>query len=188
MDRSPHGDGHPGRIGTGTVGTTAGGVAVGSRTVPSWREFERAEPELASRVRGRFEAGRHKTIATLRADGSPRISGIECEFTDTDLRFGSMPGARKGADLRRDPRFALHGPTVHPVEGREGDWPGEAKLAGRAILVDPAPGVGSGDGPEADLFVADISEVVVTGLDPGATRLVVESWTVEWGLRRTERD
>ena len=43
-----------------------------------------------------FDAGRHKTIATLRADGSRRASGIECEFTDGDLRFGSMTGARKG--------------------------------------------------------------------------------------------
>lgn len=50
------------------------------------------EPEFAGRVRRLFDAGRHKTIATLRADGSPRISGIECEFTDGELRFGSMNG------------------------------------------------------------------------------------------------
>ena len=106
--------------------------------VPSWKAFEQAEPEFARRVRELMDAGRHKTIATVRADGSPRISGIECEFTDTDLRFGSMTGARKGADLERDPRFALHGPTFHPEEGKEGDWPGEAKIAGRAI---PAGGV-----------------------------------------------
>ena len=46
----------------------------------TWKAFELAEPEFAGRVRALFEAGRHKTIATLRADGSPRISGIECEF------------------------------------------------------------------------------------------------------------
>ena len=74
----------------------------------AWKDVEQAEPEFAARVRRLFDAGRHKTIATLRADGSPRISGIECEFADGELRFGSMPGARKGADLRRDPRFALH--------------------------------------------------------------------------------
>ena len=49
---------------------------------------------------------------------------------------------RKGADLERDPRFALHGPTFHPEEGKEGDWPGEAKIAGRA--VPPARGHGRG--------------------------------------------
>ncbi|HEX8967998.1 MAG TPA: pyridoxamine 5'-phosphate oxidase family protein, partial [Chloroflexota bacterium] len=98
----------------------------------TWQAIEQAEPEFAARVRRLFDAGRHKTIATLRADGSPRISGIECEFADGDLRFGSMTGARKGADLKRDPRFALHGPTFHPVAGKESDWPGEAKIAGRA--------------------------------------------------------
>jgi len=90
----------------------------------AWKDVEQAEPEFAARVRRLFDAGRHKTIATLRADGSPRISGVECEFADGELRFGSMPGARKGADLRRDPRFALHGPAFHPGEGKEAGWPG----------------------------------------------------------------
>jgi hypothetical protein len=146
----------------------------------TWREVERAEPEFAARVRRLFSGGRHKTIATLRADGAPRISGIECEFTDGEITFGSMPGARKGADLRRDPRFALHGPAFHPVEGKEADWPGEAKIAGRAVPV--------GDGAEADMFRADISEVVVAHLNPEATLLIVESWTPQRGLRVTERE
>jgi len=115
-------------------------------------------------------AGRHKTIATLRADGSPRISGIECEFTDTDLRFGSMTGAGKGADLIRDPRFALHGPTFHPDVGKERDWPGEAKVAGRAIRTGPATTDDVNDDPDGDMFIADITEVVITALNAGATR------------------
>src|SRR5271166_7049337 len=105
--------------------------------MPAWKAVEQAEPAFAERVRWPFDAGRHKTIATLRADGSPRISGIECGFADGELRFGSMPGARKGADLRRDPRFALHGPTFHPEAGKEAEWPGEAKIAGRAVLTGP---------------------------------------------------
>ena len=43
--------------------------------MPSWSEFEAAAPELAARVRVRLDAHVHKTLATLRADGSPRISG-----------------------------------------------------------------------------------------------------------------
>jgi hypothetical protein len=148
----------------------------------AWRDVEQAEPQFAARVRRLFDAGQHKTIATLRADGSPRISGIECEFADGELRFGSMPGARKGADLRRDPRFALHGPTFHPQEGQEADWPGEAKVAGRAVLAGPI-----GDRSAGDLFVADISEVVITRLNPEATLLVIESWTPQRGLGVVER-
>jgi hypothetical protein len=156
--------------------------------VPAWKELEQAEPQFAARVRRLFEAGRHKTIATLRADGSPRISGIECEFVDGDLRFGSMAGARKGADLERDPRFALHGPTFHPGEGKESDWPGEAKIAGRAILVDPVAVDEASEGPVGHTFVADVAEVVITRLNEDATNLVIESWTPELGLRRARRD
>ncbi|HEX3841190.1 MAG TPA: pyridoxamine 5'-phosphate oxidase family protein [Acidimicrobiales bacterium] len=156
--------------------------------MPSWKEIEESEPDLAQRVRVLMDAGRHKTIATLRTDGSPRISGIECEFTDTDLRFGSMSGARKGADLERDPRFALHGPTFHPEEGKEKDWPGEAKIAGRAIRVGSVGTDEGNDEPDGDMFIADINEVVITGLNAEANQLVVESWTPERGLRRVERD
>jgi hypothetical protein len=156
--------------------------------VVSWQAVEQAEPAFAARVRRLFDAGRHKTIATLRADGSPRISGIECEFADGELRFGSMSGARKAADLERDPRFALHGPTFHPEEGKEGDWPGEAKIAGRAVPAGPATAGEVGDEPDGEVFVADIIEVVITRLNAEATRLVVESWAPERGLTTVERD
>jgi hypothetical protein len=158
--------------------------------VVAWRVVEQAEPEFAARVQGLFDAGRHKTIATVRADGAPRISGIECEFAVGELRFGSMVGARKLADLERDPRFALHGPTFHPVEGREGEWSGEAKIAGRAVPDDSAT-TAEEAADETDggvMFVADITEVVVTGLDEAATKLVVEWWTPHHGLRRIERE
>jgi Pyridoxamine 5'-phosphate oxidase len=149
----------------------------------TWRDLEQAEPEFAGRVRALFDAGRHKTIATLRADGSPRISGIETTFDDGELTFGSMPRARKGADLRRDPRFALHSATVDPVDGAEAQWPGEAKVSGRAVHVGPLT-----DGPPGDRFRADLDEVVHTHLNDEATMLVVEWWTPQAGLRRVERE
>ena len=148
----------------------------------SWRDVETAEPEFARRVRALFDARKHKTIATLRADGSPRISGIEADFEEGELVFGSMPNARKGADLRRDPRFALHSATIDPVAGSEADWPGEAKISGRAIAAGPITEGAS------DHFQADIDDVVHTHLDDKATRLVVEWWTPTHGLRRIERE
>jgi hypothetical protein len=151
--------------------------------VTAWRDVERAEPEFAQRVRALFDAHRHKTIATLRADGSPRISGIEAVFENGELMFGSMPNARKGADLHRDPRFALHSATVDPVEGSEARWPGEAKIAGRAVAADPVT-----EGPQSDRFHADIADVVHTHLNAEATVLVIEWWTPATGLQRIERD
>ncbi len=148
----------------------------------SWNEFAKVQPEFAARVRALFDAGRHKTIATLRANGSPRISGIECEFAEAGLQFGSMGAARKLEDLRRDPRFALHGPTFHPVEGKESEWPGEAKVAGRALPIVVE------EQPDAHMFVADIAEVAITRLNPEATRLAIESWSPKRGLQIVERE
>ena len=149
----------------------------------SWKDVERSAPEFAARARKIMDAHKHKTIATLRADGGPRVSGIETQFADGELTFGSMPASRKGADLRRDPRFALHGAAVDPPEGNPAAWPGDAKIAGRAVLV----GDLDGDVP-GDLFRADIDEVVVTGLTPDATKLAIETWTPGRGLRRIERE
>ena len=150
----------------------------------SWGEFEKAEPEFAATVRSAFELRKHKTIATLRADGSPRISGIEAEFADGELTFGSMPGARKGADLHRDPRFALHGPTTDPPDDEPTAWPGEAKIAGRAYFAKDLDGA---DGPPGELFRADVEQVVFTGLNAAGDALVVQSWRPGRGLRRVER-
>jgi Pyridoxamine 5'-phosphate oxidase len=174
----------------GTV--TEGSVRWNSRAVrhpcdharmTAWHDVEGAAPEFAGRARALFDAHRHKTIATVRVDGSPRISGIEAVFEDGELVFGSMPNARKGADLRRDPRFALHSATVDPVAGSEAQWPGEAKISGRAIAADPIT-----KGPEGEHFRADITEVVHTRLNEMGTMLVVEWWTAAGGLRRVERE
>jgi len=151
--------------------------------VARWLDVELEQPAFAQRVRALFDAHRHKTISTLRADGSPRISGIETQFEDGELVFGSMSKARKGADLRRDPRFAVHSATVDPIEGAEAAWPGEAKIAGRAILQ-AAPE----DGADGERFRADIVEVVHTHLNKAASLLVVEWWTPSRGLRRIERE
>jgi hypothetical protein len=149
----------------------------------SWRDVEQAVPEFAQRVRALFDAHRHKTIATTRADGSPRISGIETAFEDGELVFGSMPHARKGADLHRDPRFALHSATLDPIEGSEAQWPGEAKISGRAIAAGSIT-----DGPDGDSFHADIAEVVHTHLNEQATMLVVEWWTPARGMQMVQRE
>src|ERR1700738_2123666 len=101
----------------------------------SWTEFASAEPVLARRVEERFRIRKHKTLATLRKDGSPRISGIEVEFADGQLYLGMMPGSLKLHDLERDPRLALHSPTEDPPDGRPQAWAGEAKLAGVAVEV-----------------------------------------------------
>jgi hypothetical protein len=146
----------------------------------SWEEVAAEVPDLAARVRSAFAAGRHATVATLRADGSPRISGIEVDFGgDGQLRIGSMAGARKVDDLRRDPRLALHSPTADP--GEDGaSWPGEAKVAGLAVEEGR-----QDDG--AHPFRLDLTEVVWTGLTDDRSALRILSWHPGRGLQDRTR-
>jgi len=146
--------------------------------MPSWAEFAAAQPDFAARVRRLMEARKHLTMATLRRDGSPRISGTEVQFTGGQLRIGSMPNAVKARDLLRDGRVAIHGPTTDPPDADPNGWVGEAKIAGRALVLESADGSHS--------FAIDIDEAVVTSLD--RNRLVVESWNPRRGYERFERD
>jgi hypothetical protein len=84
-----------------------------------------------------------------------------------------MPGALKGRDLRRDPRLALHSPSVDPPPDDPSAWPGEAKIAGRAVLVAPPDPSDSGAGGHVRVYVA---EVVLTYVGTPADHLVIESW------------
>jgi hypothetical protein len=149
----------------------------------SWGDFVAAEPDLARRVEERFAIRKHKTLATLRKDGSPRISGIETEFHDGEIYLGMMPDSRKLHDLRRDARLALHSPTDDPPADRPSAWRGEAKIGGRAVDL---PGGGSPAGNAGRVRV-DIDEVVLTHLNDAGDRLVVESWHPGRGRQHLER-
>ena len=85
----------------------------------SWSDVEAAAPELAAEVRRLFDARKHKTMATLRKNGSPRISGMEVEFRDGDALLGMMGDSCKAKDVLRDPRLAVHSPTVDPTGPKE---------------------------------------------------------------------
>jgi len=98
--------------------------------VATWEQVEGEAPELAAAAWRFLDAHIHKTLATLRRDGSPRISGTDVQFEGGDLLMGSMWRSMKALDLLRDPRFALHGGSADPP-----DWDGDAKLAGRAEEV-----------------------------------------------------
>jgi hypothetical protein len=153
--------------------------------MPSWSDFEAAAPELAARVRRHFDAHTHKTLATVRSDGAPRISGTESRFKDGELWIGSMPDARKARDLQRDPRFALHSGSDEPAE-----WKGDAKLAGVAEeITDPqrVREINGGEHSGSHLFRLDLREVSTVGLDDARTQLVIEVWTPERGVRTIKR-
>jgi hypothetical protein len=153
----------------------------------SWNEITQDAPDFAARVRACFDAGTNKTLATLRRDGSPRISGTELLITDDEVTLGMMPDSVKLADVRRDRRVAVHSPTLEPPED-VGSWAGEAKLAGVLVDIEPAADAPAGSAS----FRLDITEAVhthVTSSEPGGPvdLLVVESWHPGIGHRRRSR-
>jgi len=149
-------------------------------SVASWAAFTAEESDLAAVVRGRFAAHRHALLATLDRSGAPRISGLEVHFWHGELWLAMMPGSVKVADLRRDPRFALHGAPLD-LDLTEGD----AKVRGRAVEVsDPATiaafarSLPQGAAPPTGivLFRAEIASVSLVAAAPKRDRLIVATW------------
>ena len=142
----------------------------------SWGAVEREAPELAALARSCFDAFTHKTLATLRRDGSPRISGTEVEFSDGEAWIGSMWRGVKALDLQRDPSFAIHSGSHDPP-----GWRGDAKFAGTVDEV-TAPGA------DSHRFRLDIAELVVVRLGEPADHLVIEAWHEGRGVSSRRRD
>ena len=159
--------------------------------MPAWDQIVREAPELAAAVQARFDANRHKVLGTLRADGSPRLSGIEVTFRDGDLWLGMMPDSLKALDLRRDPRMALHSATVDP-KLEEGD----ARISGLAVEASDAGAMTAlveGDArhedgaPAGHVFRVDVTELMLIKIGDPADHLVIESWHEGRGVERVER-
>lgn len=153
----------------------------------SWSEIEAQAPELTALARGYLDAFTHKTLATLRRDGSPRISGTEVSYADGELWLGSMWQSRKALDLRRDPRFALHSGSADPP-----GWTGDAKVAGTVDEVTDPERIAAISGEKAPpgpshLFRADVAELVVVRLGDPADHIVIEAWHAGRGVTRMER-
>jgi hypothetical protein len=101
--------------------------------VASWDDFRRQAPDLADAVQARLTATLHTILGTVRANGSPRLTGLEVHFSDGELWLAMMPDSRKADDLRRDSRFSIHSaPDVSMVDG-------DAKVSGVTYPVDDEP-------------------------------------------------
>jgi len=146
----------------------------------TWAQFESDASQLAGMVRARFEAAETHILATLRKDGSPRVSGSEVEFKGPDLSFGSMPNAVKVLDLKRDGRCAIH---AHPSKD------GDAKVAGVAIEVTGeaknAHVTGSKPPGGSHAFRLELHEAVITAVE--GDELVVRFWRPGLGVRTIRR-
>ncbi len=154
----------------------------------TWQDFEREAPDLAPAVRARFEANRHHVLATLRTGGAPRVSGTEVQFIGADLTIGSMYGALKALDLRRDGRFALHSNPSDPtmaggdakISGLAHELTDEIELSGYVAELPSAPPPGP-----FHAFRLEPTEVVLTEVEDD--QLVIRSWRPGEDVRTVRR-
>lgn len=151
----------------------------------TWQRFRAEAPEFAATVRERFQASEHHVLATLRSDGSPRVSGTEVAFDEPHITMGSMPGALKARDLQRDSRFA-----VHANPGDASMEQGDAKLSGTAVEVSGPTGVGRYRDPGIPpgpfhLFRLLITDAVVTSVEHDELR--IRLWRPDQGVQDLRR-
>jgi hypothetical protein len=98
--------------------------------------MEQEQPRLTRLGRQRLIEPGVLLVATVRGDGTPRISAVEPLVLDGALWLGMMWRSTKARDLLRDPRVLVHS----VVTGRDGGE-GEFKIRG-TVRAEGDPGVG----------------------------------------------
>jgi hypothetical protein len=141
-----------------------------------WSEMTEGQPRLAALARERLIGPGVVLVATIRRDGTPRLSPVEPFVLDGDLWLSMMWQSTKARDLLRDPRILVHS-VITSRDGAEG----EVKLRGSARdEPDPAvqrryaAAVAASLGWEPvpgrfHLFGVDIEQVTYVAYDPSGS-------------------
>jgi hypothetical protein len=138
-----------------------------------WSDIGRSQPRLARLAHERLIDPGVVLVATIRRDGTPRLSAVEPYVLDGELWLSMMWQSTKARDLLRDPRILVHS----VIADRDGAA-GELKVRGTArdesdagvqrryaaavaasLGWDPQPG-------RFHLFAVDVSQVTFVAYDP----------------------
>jgi hypothetical protein len=151
----------------------------------TWREFAEREPELASHGlrlllidTPEMPGAGLGYLATIKADGSPRIHPISPALHDGRLWAFIVRASPKLRDLRRDPRFALHAwPRPFEPDGwNDEEWyaEGEAQSVDDEATREAVAGI-VGDRPDTgEIFELRLSFVLRKHRANGA--VVYDRW------------
>ncbi|MDR0344002.1 MAG: pyridoxamine 5'-phosphate oxidase family protein [Nocardiopsaceae bacterium] len=148
-----------------------------------WSDFEHAQPVMAALGRERLITPGVLLVATVRRDGTPRVSPVEPLLLDGDLWLAMMWQSAKARDLERDPRILVHS-VITSREGSDGEFKlrGTARTendlavqrryaaaAARTLGWEPEPG-------RFHLFAVDFSEAVFISYDTDTGDQHVAMW------------
>lgn len=169
--------------------------------MPTLTGIHATAPDLVTLARDVFSSCPNAVLGTRRRDGTIRLSGIDPILVEGELVLGSMAGARKLADLRRDPSMALHSVPWESRRVREGKAliDADVKISGRAVEIAAeehaalAASVGAAIGytpsPQEPLFRIEVdllSAARVVTVD-GTEKMEITVWTPDRGLVVTRR-
>jgi uncharacterized pyridoxamine 5'-phosphate oxidase family protein len=99
----------------------------------TWDEFSRLQPMMAEFGAARFKLG-VVYLATIRADGYPRVHPISAFVGEGHLYAFMEPTSPKAKDLQRSPHYAMHS-LVTDGDGTNGEF----HISGDAVFhTDPA--------------------------------------------------
>ncbi|TDW92312.1 pyridoxamine 5'-phosphate oxidase family protein [Kribbella sp. VKM Ac-2566] len=148
-----------------------------------WAEIESRQPRLIEFGRRRLLDPGVVLVATIRRDGTARLSPVEPYVMDGDLWLSMMWGSTKARDLLRDPRILVHS-VITSRDGGEGEY----KVRGRAEPTDdaaiqrryadavadalgwrPVPG-------HFHLFAVDVTDITVIRYDDATGDQFVARW------------
>jgi hypothetical protein len=141
-----------------------------------WSDIEHTQPRLARLAQERLIDPGVVLAATVRRDGTPRVSAVEPFVLAGELWLSMLWQSAKARDLMRDPRILVHS----VITSRDGAG-GEFKVRGAARAEDDpatqrryadAVAASLGWNPEPGrfhLFAVDIGQVAFITYDPGGS-------------------
>lgn len=148
-----------------------------------WSEMENTQPRLANLARQRLIEPGVVLVATIRSDGTLRLSPVEPFVMDGVLWLSMMWQSMKANDLLRDPRILVHS-VITNRDGTEGEF----KIRGTAG-AETDPGIQRRYADEVannlgwtpqpghfHLFAIDIDEVTFIRYDPETGNQHVARW------------
>jgi Pyridoxamine 5'-phosphate oxidase len=141
-----------------------------------WSDIGHAQPRLARLAKERLIDPGVVLVATIRHDGTPRLSPVEPYVLAGELWLSMMWQSTKARDLLRDPRILVHS-VITSRDGAEGEF----KIRGTARAENDqgmqrryadAVAASLGWNPQPGLFhlfAIDIGQVTSIAYDPGGS-------------------
>jgi hypothetical protein len=97
----------------------------------TWAQFAAAEPDMATAGAALLVPFRIVYLATVRADGAPRVHPVSPFIVEGRLIVATPLTSPKARDQMRDGRYVMH--------ALPGDEDFEFRIRGRSRLVEPGP-------------------------------------------------